>query len=145
MGCIACMLTLGLLAADPPADDWRQLEGSWIIVQQLYTPSPKADKVAAYLFRLGNEVRIHKGMLAPEDKGRSDYHLLVQLFPSSRPKGIDLKVPGDPGLVLPGVYALDGQILNLVIGLNNRRPTTVQPGEDRLVLILIPRGFRARR
>jgi uncharacterized protein (TIGR03067 family) len=142
----AVILSGGVVCAQAggPAGDFKQFKGSWNVAHRGYTPSPKTNEAAALLTKLGTHVVFTDGNLAPDDGGKSGYYLTVQLNPGSRPKGIDLTVPGEQGRVLHGIYTLDGQILTLAFGTGDDRPQGFRPADDRIVIILVPVGFRAR-
>lgn len=116
------------------AAEMKKLEGTWLVAHRAYTPSPTTDPVGKLLTGLGSVVEIGDGKVtAPDNPGQS---LSITIKASATPKGIDLKVPGENGQVLPGVYVLEDDVLSLAVSTNGVRPKTATQGKDQVLLIL---------
>jgi uncharacterized protein (TIGR03067 family) len=85
---------------------------------------------------LGRRVEIKDGQFAACQPDQAGYHLLVDFDPTSKPKSVDLTVPGQKKIVLLGIYRLEDDVLSIAVSTADTRPETYMRPEDQVLLVM---------
>jgi uncharacterized protein (TIGR03067 family) len=139
IGCATVLLLAGNLAGAEPvkmAAEQKRLEGQWVIAQRSYTPTGATAQLGKLLTDLGQKVEIKQDKLSATDPDKAGRYLFVQFDPRSKPKALNLKIPGNDNQVLLGIYRLENDLLSLVIGTGNVRPKLFGPFDHQVLLVL---------
>jgi uncharacterized protein (TIGR03067 family) len=118
------------------AQEIKKLEGQWLVAHRAYTPSKANAAVTKILMDLGTKVEIQDGKISAGDADKDGYHLDADFDPTSKPKNLDLTVPGEKKRVLLGIYFLEDDVLSIAVGTKDVRPKSFAITNDRVLLIL---------
>jgi uncharacterized protein (TIGR03067 family) len=118
------------------AEEIKRLEGHWHVAHRAYSPAKTDAAVTKILMDLGNKIEIKDGKLSAYGPGKEEYHLDADFDPTSKPKNVDLRVPGDKKQVLLGIYSLENDVLSIAVSTKGVRPKSFTIMNERVVLIL---------
>jgi uncharacterized protein (TIGR03067 family) len=137
----AVVVVLAAAPADPPKlseaalKELKKLEGRWTF-EKIAAKGTEREKPLVEGEVIVLEIKDRRLTAA----GREEYEI-VALDPAADPKVFDLKtVPGDPkreGVVVEGIYKLDGDtlVLALHLGRDKNRPSGFDPSKDAATMV----------
>ena len=122
-------LPLGCGSSNPPGDEMKKFEGTWLVDTATRDGKPAEDWKAAQLVFAGDKVTF-KGSKGTEQ-------LLYKFAPSNKPKTINFTRPKNDSSEAPqlGIYELDGETLKLCIGPVDQRPTEFSDKQGLLAVL----------
>jgi uncharacterized protein (TIGR03067 family) len=125
---VACVVGAGI-RADTPSDDAKKLEGTWVVTFASFNGKP-ADNIESLQFTFaGDKLAVQTG----KDEGKYTY----KVDPAKNPKTMDWalveKAPNTEPVML--IYALDRDVLILVLSGPDNRPTEFTDRHQTLIIL----------
>ncbi|WP_165067288.1 TIGR03067 domain-containing protein [Paludisphaera rhizosphaerae] len=125
---------VAMLLIDPEPSEKKDLDaiqGTWSVasMENEGRKQPRNPLFPVKLIFEKDEVLAQAGRRQPETQGT------VKLDPKQTPKHYDFKTLG--GVVVPGIYELDGDAFKVCLGSPGDRPSTfaTQPGDRRTLIV----------
>jgi uncharacterized protein (TIGR03067 family) len=133
---LPCALVVPVVSGEKGAEDLEKLQGTWTLVSGENEGKPvPPDKIQ------GSLVVIRKGTMIANDKDNKKLYVMeFKLDPAQRPKAIDMTITEGPdkGKAAKGIYALQGDRLELAYAIAGERPKSfsTKPKDAHLSFVL---------